>query len=212
MKIGIIGSGVVGQALAKGCLKYGYEVMIATNNPSKIAELKSQVGPKASVGSFEEAAKFGDIVILSIKATAAESTAKSLGSLLKGKIVIDTMNPISEVPPKNGVLNFFTDINESLMERLQKKAPDARFVKAFSCIGSALMVNPQIGGSKPSMFICGNDPAAKKEISKIIEQFGFDVEDLGAAEAARAIEPLCILWCIPGMVRNDWVHALKMLR
>jgi predicted dinucleotide-binding enzyme len=98
------------------------------------------------------------------------------------------------------------------MERLQKKVPAAKFVKAFSCVGNAYMVNPKLPGGPPTMFICGNDARAKSEVTTILEQFGHDVEDLGAVEAARAIEPLCILWCIPGFVRNHWTHALKLLR
>jgi predicted dinucleotide-binding enzyme len=98
------------------------------------------------------------------------------------------------------------------MERLQQRAPAARFVKAFSCVGSALMVKPRLGGGKPTMFVCGEDPSAKQAVFQVLERFGWEVEDLGAAVAARAIEPLAILWCIPGFQRNDWMHALKLLR
>jgi hypothetical protein len=111
----------------------------------------------------------------------------------------------------NGVLQFFTSPNESLMERLQARVPDARFVKAFSCIGNAFMVNPDFGGEKPTMFICGNDAGAKRDVTGILERFGFEVADMGPVEAARAIEPLCILWCIPGFQRNEWTHAFKVL-
>jgi predicted dinucleotide-binding enzyme len=98
------------------------------------------------------------------------------------------------------------------MERLQKIAPTANFVKSFSCVGNALMVNPQFPGGKPSMFICGNDEQAKATVCEILNQFGWDTEDMGKVEAARAIEPLCMLWCIPGFLRNDWNHAFKMLK
>jgi predicted dinucleotide-binding enzyme len=125
---------------------------------------------------------------------------------------LDATNPLADEAPENGVLKLFTASNESLMERLQRTAPQARFVKAFSCIGSGLMVDPDVGESKPSMFICGNDPAARQEVTRIVEQFGFDAEDMGGVEAARAIEPLAMLWCIPGFLRNDWNHAFKMLR
>jgi predicted dinucleotide-binding enzyme len=97
------------------------------------------------------------------------------------------------------------------MERLQKEFPDIRFVKAFNSVGNAFMVNPQFRGGKPTMFICGNDEAAKKTVSAIVDQFGWDVSDMGKAEGARAIEPLCMLWCIPGFLRNDWSHAFKLL-
>jgi hypothetical protein len=109
------------------------------------------------------------------------------------------------------VLQFFTAMNDSLMERLQRLAPQAHFVKAFSCVGNAFMVNPDFGGIKPTMFICGNDDGAKQKVKEILRQFGWEFEDLGAVEAARAIEPLCILWCIPGFRHNRWSHAFKLL-
>jgi predicted dinucleotide-binding enzyme len=97
------------------------------------------------------------------------------------------------------------------MERLQREFPEARFVKAFNSVGSAFMVDPKFKGGKPTMFICGNDDAARKTVTGILEQFGWETSDMGKAEAARAIEPLCILWCIPGFLRNDWTHAFKVV-
>ena len=212
-KIGIVGSGIVGQTLANGFLKHGYDVMIATNTASKREELKSKTNGKAKIGSFEEAAKFGEVVVLATKGAAAEAALKAAGMAnLAGKTVIDTTNPIADVPPLNGVLQYFTSQNESLMERLQTLAPEARFVKSFSCIGNAFMVNPDFNGVKPTMFICGNDEKAKSDVKTILDQFGFDVADMGAVEAARAIEPLCILWCIPGFLSNNWTHAFRLLK
>jgi predicted dinucleotide-binding enzyme len=209
--IGIIGSGIVGQTLTNGFLKHGYAVMIGTNTPAKRADLQAKTA--ARVGSFEETAKFGDIVVLATKGSAAEAALQSAGLVnLGGKTVIDTTNPIADAPPVNGVLRFFTSLDDSLMERLQKLAPQARFVKAFNSVGNALMVNPDFNGVKPTMFICGNDSAAKSEVTAILERFGFEVEDMGAVEAARAIEPLCILWCIPGFLSNRWSHAFKLLK
>ncbi len=130
---------------------------------------------------------------------------------MSGKTVIDATNPIADAPPVNGVLRLFTSGDDSLMERLQRQAPAARFVKAFSSVGNALMVNPQLAGGPPTMFICGNDVAAKAEVTTILDQFGWGTEDLGGAEAARAIEPLCVLWCIPGFRQNRWRHAFKLL-
>jgi predicted dinucleotide-binding enzyme len=131
---------------------------------------------------------------------------------LAGKAVIDATNPIADAPPVNCVLSFFTTLDDSLMERLQKAVPGARFVKAFSSVGNAVMVNPAFKGGPPTMFICGNDAAAKADVTVVLKQFGWDAEDLGTAEAARVIEPLAILWCIPGFGKNDWMHALKVLR
>ena len=213
-RIGIIGSGQVGRTLAKGLLKFNYPVMIASRNEMKQVELKREIGGDIRIGNFSETAAFGDIIILSVKGLAAEDALKSIEpSTLSGKIIIDTTNPIAASPPQEGVLKFFTNLDRSLMETLQDTIPSARFVKAFSCIGSALMVNPQFpDGMKPSIFICGNDSEAKSEVKKIVELLGHEVEDMGSAIAARAIEPLCMLWCIPGFKTNSWSHAFKLLR
>lgn len=213
MKIGVIGSGIVGQTLANGFVKHGYEVMIGTNDPSKHDELKSKTAGKAKIGTFEETAKFGEAIVLAVKGVAAVEAVKSARlENLKGKLVFDTTNPIAQEPPVNGVLKYFTSLDESLMEQLQHQFSDVKFVKAWSCIGNAGMVNAEYDGIKPTMFICGNDDAAKKEASRILEQFGFDIADMGKVEAARAIEPLAILWCIPGFHNNQWTHAFKLLK
>jgi predicted dinucleotide-binding enzyme len=212
-KFGVIGSGVVGQALAGGLVNHGFETMIGSREPGKLAEWASKTGSLAKTGTVQEAARFGDVVVLAVKGTAAEEAIHLTGpETLAGKIVIDTTNPIAEAPPTNGVLKFFTSLEESLMERLQKLVPKARFVKAFNSVGSAVMVNPKLPGGPPTMFICGNDPVAKKQVTEILDLFGWEAEDMGTAEAARAIEPLCILWCITGFRKNDWAHAFKMLR
>lgn len=212
-KIAVLGSGVVGQVLADGFLSHGYEVMRGTRDPAKLAAWKGKAGAKASVGTFAEAARYGQTIVLAVKGTAAEAVLDQCGTeTLAGKTVIDTTNPIAEKPPVHGVLTFFTSLEESLMERLQRRVPAAHFVKAFSCAGNALMVNPKMKGGPPTMFICGDHAGAKAEVKAILDQFGWETEDLGAVEAARAIEPLCILWCIPGFLSNRWTHALKMLR
>lgn len=213
VSVGVLGSGIVGQVLAKGFARHGYDVMIGTNNAGKHEALKSATEGKARIGTFAETARFGKIIVLATKGLAAERALTIAGlDLLKGKTIIDTTNPIAEAPPINGVLKFFTNLDESLMEQLQKKAPDAHFVKAFSCVGNAHMVNPDFGGEKPTMFICGNSETARKDVSKILDLFGWEVADMGKAEAARAIEPLCMLWCIPGLTNNSWMHAFKLLR
>lgn len=212
-KVGVIGSGVVSQSLADGFLKHGYEVMRGTREPSKLEEWKKKAGPKATVGTFTDAARSADLVVLAVKGTAAESAVSLCGpEHLAGKTVIDAMNPIADAPPTNGVLKFFTSLDESLMERLQKLAPKARFVKAFSSVGNAYFVNPDFGGTRPTMFVCGNDGPAKGQVKEILTQFGWETEDMGGVEAARAIEPLCMLWCIPGLLRNQWTHAFKLLK
>jgi 8-hydroxy-5-deazaflavin:NADPH oxidoreductase len=212
-RIGVLGSGMVGMALSDGFLGLGLEVMRGTREPAKLAAWKDQARGKASVGTFAEAARHGELIVLAVKGEAAEAVLDQCGAeSLAGKTVIDTTNPIAGRPPVNGVLSFFTTLDESLMERLQQRVPAANLVKAFSCVGNALMVNPRLPGGPPTMFICGNRDGAKAEVRGILDRFGWETEDLGAAEAARAIEPLCILWCIPGFNHNRWAHALKLLR
>ena len=214
MKAGIIGSGIVGQVLASALLKEGYEVMLGTRNALKAEVVKwKQANAGAAVGSFEATAAFGDIIILAVKGTAAKEAILLAGvTNFAGKTVIDTTNPIAEAPPVNGVLQYFTSPNQSLMESLQAQIPEAKLVKAFSSVGNTQMYQPDFGGIKPTMFICGNDDAAKKTVTAILTSFGWDTEDLGKVEAARAIEPLAMLWCIPGMLHNQWTHAFKLLR
>jgi predicted dinucleotide-binding enzyme len=212
-KIGILGSGAVAKALGSGFLKHGYEVMLGTRSAEKLAEWKSSSGNKASIGSFEDVAKFGDIIVLAVKGTVAAEAIEMAGPQnMAGKTVIDATNPIAEAPPQDGVLKFFTTLEESLMEKLQSRFPGMHFVKAFNSVGNAMMVNPSYKQGMPTMFICGNNDAAKKQVCDILEQFGWDIADMGKAAAARAIEPLCMLWCIPGFINNQWTHAFKLVK
>jgi predicted dinucleotide-binding enzyme len=211
MKVGIIGSGDVARTLAGGFLKHGHGVMLGTRTPAKLADWLKQ-NQSCRIGSFADAAGFGELIVLAVKGIAAVDALGAAGAAnLAGKIVIDATNPIADAPPINGVLRFFTSLDESLMERLQLQFDNARFVKAFNPVGNSCMVNPQFKGGKPTMFICGNDESAKKIVRGILDQFGWETADMGRVEAARALEPLCMLWCIPGFLRNDWVHAFKLL-
>lgn len=212
-KIGILGSGDVAKTLGNGFLKYGYQVMLGTRTPSKLYDWQKQVGANGKVGTFAETAEFGEILVLATKGTyAKESLALAASSAFAGKTIIDATNPIADKPPVNGVLHFFTSLDRSLMEDLQTSFPEGKFVKAFNSIGNPFMVNPDFGGVKPTMCICGNDEKSKTEVKVIVELFGFEVEDMGNVEAARAIEPLCMLWCIPGLRENRWSHAFKLLK
>lgn len=212
MKIGILGSGDVAKVLAGGVMKHGHRAMLGTRHPENLAEWRKDHSD-CEVGGFDAAAKFGDMVILAVKGSAASEALQGAGiENLNGKTVIDATNPIADAAPTNGVLKFFTNLDESLMERLQREFPDAHFVKAFNSVGNRCMVNPEFEGGKPTMFICGNSESAKDEVRRLLDQFGWEVEDMGKVEAARAIEPLCMLWCIPGFLRNDWTHAFKLLR
>ena len=214
MKTGILGSGIVGRVLATAFLKEGHDVMIGTRDVSKDEVVKwKNENAGGQTGSFEETAAFGEIVVLATAGSVTEDAIQLAGIRnFKGKIVIDATNPISAAPPENGVLKFFTNLDESLMERLQKLLPDAKLVKAFNSVGNAFMYKPKFKGGPPTMFICGNEKDAKEKVTSILTSFGWETEDMGGVEAARAIEPLCILWCIPGILRNQWTHAFKLLK
>jgi 8-hydroxy-5-deazaflavin:NADPH oxidoreductase len=206
--IAVLGSGQVGEVLANGFLARGHAVMRGSREPAKLAAWKRAANGAASIGTFGEAAAWAELVVLAVKGSAAESTVTSIAAALAGKPVLDATNPIADQPPVHGVLHYFTAQNESLMERLQRAAPAAHFVKAFNSVGSALMVDPKLPHT-PTMFICGNDAHAKQQASELVAAFGWEAFDMGAVEAARPIEALCMLWCIPGFARNDWAHAFK---
>lgn len=211
MKIAVLGSGDVAKALASGFIKKNHQVTMGTGNPEKLSAWAVE-HPTAQIGSFADAANFGEIIILAVRGSGAHDVLHAAGEKnLAKKIVIDVTNPIADEPPVNGVLKYFTTHDQSLMEQSQKKFASARFVKAFNSVGHALMVDPPTKNGKPTMFLCGNDEAAKKTVSDIIASFGWEACDMGKMEAARAIEPLAMLWCIPGFLYNDWNHAFKLL-
>jgi predicted dinucleotide-binding enzyme len=210
-RIGVIGSAIVGQTLAGGLKKHGYDVRIASRTPAKLADFSKKSGIQAAPPS--EVAAWAEGLVLAVKGIAAEEALREAGAgNINGKMVLDATNPIANEPPDDGVLRFFTSPNDSLMERLQKAFPEARFVKAFNSVSNSVMVNPQFPGGRPTMFYCGNDPAAKAAVARIIDQFGWNGADMGMAAAARAIEPLCQLYCIRGLTRNEWdKYAFRLM-
>jgi predicted dinucleotide-binding enzyme len=211
MKVGVLGSGDVAKSLAEGFIKHGHQVMVGTRDAAKLVEWQRN-NLKAQVGSFSETAAFGEALALAVKGSVAAEVLRMAGSAsLDGKLVMDACNPIADAPPVNGVLKFFTTLDDSLMERLQREFPRAHFVKAFNSVGNRQMVNPQYKAGKPTMFICGNNDGAKVVTAQILEQFGWETADMGKVESARAIEPLCMLWCVLGFTKNEWTHAFKLL-
>jgi predicted dinucleotide-binding enzyme len=211
MKIGIIGSGAVAQTLAAGFVRHGHAVTLGTRDASKLAAFTAKT-PGVRVASSAEAAAFGDLAVLAVKGSAALQAARDAGAGLDGKPVLDTTNPIADAAPVDGVLPYFTGPSESLMEQLQQAHPKARFVKAFNSVGAGRMIDPDFAGGQPTMFIAGNDAGAKSAAAKLLAEVGWEVADMGTAVAARAIEPLAMLWCIPGFRENSWMHAFKLLR
>jgi len=175
MKVGIIGSGNVGRVLATGFLSEGHQVMLGTRNTSKedVVKWKNE-NTNGLLGSFQETAQFGEVIVLAVSGLVTEDAINLAGKEhLSNKVIIDTTNPIAAVPPENGVIRYFTTLEESLMEKIQKILPDAKVVKAFSCVGNAFMYKPNFNGSIPTMFICGNDDVAKKTVTDILTSFGW---------------------------------------
>jgi predicted dinucleotide-binding enzyme len=202
-RYGVLGSGEVGQTLTAGLREVGNEVRVGTRDPAK----------HPGTTGFTDVARWAEALVLAVPGTAAESTLRAAGAEnLRSKLVIDCTNPIGNEPPEDGVLRATTGLNSSLMEQLQAAFPETKFVKAFNSVGSDLMVHPKLKGGPPTMFICGNDAAAKATVSKLLEKFGWDVADMGTAKSARAIEPLAMLWCIPGFLHDEWTHAFRLLR
>jgi hypothetical protein len=213
MKIGILGSGTVGKTLGAGFLKRGHQVMLGTRDPHK-PEVQSwvQETPGATAGTFQQTAEFAALAVLATLGRAAEEAIALAGPQnFAGKTVMDTTNPIAEAVPVGGILSFFTGPNESLGERIQAKLPQAHVVKAFNSVGAARMVNPAYRQGPPTMFLCGDNPAAKESVSGIVRELGWEPYDCGGIIASRAIEPLCILWCLRGFQHNQWTHAFKLL-
>src|SRR5689334_12661506 len=154
-RIGVLGTGMAGQVLAAGFLKHGYDVTIATRNPDKVADWLDKY-PEGKVGNHKDVGAWADMLVLASKGTGAEAAIALCNQAdLAGKTIIDTTNPIADAPPVNGVLRYFTSLDDSLMERLQRATPKANFVKAFNSVGNAFMVDPDFHGVKPTMFKIG---------------------------------------------------------
>lgn len=199
MKIAILGSGVVGQALATGYPKHGHEVRIGTR--------QSEVGGHP-VDTPTGAAAWGDIVVLAVKGEAAVELATSVKNETAGKVVIDTTNPLDF---STGKPELFVGWNDSLGEQIQRAVPDARVVKAYNIVGNTLMVDPELPGGPPTMLIAGDDGDAKGTVTKLLADTGWEVSDLGGIEASRHLEAMCIAWVLHGARSGGWDHAFKIL-
>lgn len=210
MKIGILGSGNVAQVLGSGYLAKGHEVMLGTRDASKLAEWLKNGGERAYVGSFADAAKFGEIVFLSVHATAIDAVIELSGKTnFNGKTVIDLSNPMDfsdGVPPK-----FTATVGNSLGERVQRVLPEANVVKAFNSIGVAVMTDPKFGAETATHFIAGNSDEAKAEATKLIEELGWEVLDLGGIDQSFFLEALASLWVNYAFKTNNWNQAFKLL-
>jgi predicted dinucleotide-binding enzyme len=210
IKVGVLGSGDVGKVLAGGFLGLGHAVKIGSRDPEKLREWAAGAGDRASTGTFEEAAKFGDILVLATLGTGTQSAIELAGKdNFANKVVIDATNPLDF---STGAPKLSVGWNDSLGEQVQRWIPPAKVVKAFNTVGNALMIHPQLPGGPPTMFLCGNDDDAKKIVSQICQHFGWEVSDLGGIESSRYLEPLCLVWVLHGFRNGSWTHAFKILK
>jgi predicted dinucleotide-binding enzyme len=212
-KIGILGSGDVGQALGRGFATLGNQVKIGARD-AKNEKLKAWVdktGANASQGTFADAAQFGDIVVLATLWPATLSVLELAGKQnFKGKILIDATNPLKiEGGRPVGLALGHTD---SGGEQVQRWLPDAKVVKAFNIVGNAHMFKPDFPGGPPDMFFCGDDEGAKRTVAEALGAFGWNTVDIGGIEGSRLLEPMCWLWVVYGVRANGWNHAFKMLK
>ena len=213
MKIGIIGTGDVGKSLGKGFLATGNETMMGSRERlnQKSQKWAEEMGPKASTGTFSDAAQFGEIVVLAALGLATPDAIKMAGvENFKNKIVLDATNPLdfSEGPPPT----LIGGIGTSGGEKHQAMLPDAFVVKVFNTVGNALFYKPQLQGGPPDMFICGDNQSAKKQVRHICEQFGWNTIDIGAISASHYLEAMCAVWVISALESNNWMQAYKMLK
>jgi len=211
VNVGVLGSGDVGKVLAGGFIKLGHDVKIGSRDPEKLCDWAEKAGEQASSGTFEEAAKFGDVLVLATHGAGTENAIR-LGGLdnFNGKVVIDATNPLDF---STGKPQLYVGFNDSLGEQVQRLIPKARVVKAFNTVGNAHMIDPQFPGGPPDMFIAGNDDEAKKLVAQVCKHWGWGgVIDLGGIESSRHLEPMCMVWVLHGLRTNSWNHAFKMLQ
>jgi 8-hydroxy-5-deazaflavin:NADPH oxidoreductase len=213
MKVGILGTGDVGRALGNAFIALGHEVKMGSRSAQneKAVAWASTSGINASTGTFADAAKFGEIIVVSLLWAGVENALKLAGAEnFEGKVVIDTSNPLVIEPGKP--LALAVGHTDSAGERVQRWLPSARVVKAFNIVGAAHMFKPEFPGGPPDMFICGNDDTAKQTVTEILKDFGWPVIDFGGIEGARYLEPLCVLWVGYAFRTGTGNHAFKLLR
>lgn len=196
MRVGVLGSGVVGRTLGTGFAAHGHDVRIGSKSPEKpeLAQWKASTPGTISTGTFADAAEHGEIVVLAYLGAASEEVVRLAGpSHFDGKVVIDATNALDF--SKGAPPGLFTAPGDSLGERHQRALPRARVVKCFNIVPAARMVRPGVGGAAPTMLIAGNDEAAKRQVDLLLREFGWTGSlDLGGIENARWLEALVPLW------------------
>lgn len=197
MKIGILGTGMVGDALATRLSGLGHAVMMgARERDNAKAKAWAEQGAARRSGDFSETAVFGEVVIFAVKGDALlDAAARAGADKLDGKVVVDVTNPL--VFGQGGLPHLDPDsINTvSAGERLQQALPGARVVKTLNTMTCGVMVDPQRAGSDHDVFVCGEDEDAKAVVAGLLGEMGWAAPiDLGGIEAARATEMMMPIW------------------
>jgi len=209
VKVGILGSGDVGKSFAKAFGALGHDVVIGSRSPEKLSDFVGGEGDRVTSGTFEDAARAGDLIVLATHGMATEEAISTAGKQnFDHKVVIDATNPLDF---SGGAPRLAVGHTDSLGEQIQRFIPNARVVKAFNTVGNPLFFKPDLPGGPPDMFIGGNDADAKKLVSQVCEAFGWGVVDLGGIEASRYLEPMCMAWVVHGVISGTWLHAFKLL-
>ncbi|HEY8181104.1 MAG TPA: NAD(P)-binding domain-containing protein, partial [Thermoanaerobaculia bacterium] len=189
----------------------GNDVKIGSRTPEKLNDFVTEAAPRVTASTFTETARFGEVIVVATLGTGTEEAIRIAGpENFTRKVTIDATNPLEFTP--GGPPRLAIGHTDSLGERVQRWAPNARVVKAFNTVGNTLFYRPQLPGGPPDMFICGNDPAAKIAVSRICSEFGWGVIDIGGIEGARYLEAMCMTWVLHGILSGGWNHAFKMLR
>jgi len=215
-KIGILGTGMVGESIGTKLIELGYEVRMGsrTANNEKAMEWASKNGDRASTGTFNDAASFGELIVVCTKGDATVSVARSINpDLVKGKIIIVISNPLDfskGMPPF--LIPELTNTN-SLGEEVQKILSLANVVKTLDTVNCQIMVNPNKLSGPQTMFIAGNNSEAKKQVGELLEKFGWnEIVDLGDITGARATEMMMPIWIRIMVTTNNVQFGFKIVR
>jgi predicted dinucleotide-binding enzyme len=209
VKVGVLGSGDVGKSFARAFAALGHEVMIGSRSPEKLSDFVAEAGAGIRGGTFEETAKFGDMIALATHGGGTTEALRVAGAQnFDDKVVIDATNPLDF---STGAPKLFIGFEDSLGEQVQRQLRGARVVKAFNTVGNALFFKPDLPGGPPDMFICGDDENAKRTVGQVCAAFGWGVIDIGGIDGARYLEPMCLTWVLHGIRSGSWTHAFKLL-
>ncbi len=213
MNIEVLGTGMVGNSIAGKLISLGHSVKMGSRyaDNEKAKEWANKSGANASQGTFSDAASFGEILFLCLHGAGTLDALEMAGTEnFNNKLVVDITNPLDfskGMPP-----SLFISNTDSLGEQVQRKFPGAKVVKTLNIVNSEVMVNPALIPGDPDMLLCGDDDEAKKQVTSLLNDFGWKkVIDLGGIKSARSMEPFVLLWINVFQTMGSPFFALKFL-